>query len=134
MIAIDLSTAGNWAERRGLAYTSFMDLAKKPEVAGLIVDEILKINATLPVETRVRRMLLLQKELEADDNEMTRTRKVRRSFVMEKYAPVIEAFYAGGKSAEVTMDITYEDGRKSQLVSQLVIVEVPPIAPTRKAA
>ena len=138
MIAIDLSTCGNWAERRGLAYTSFMDLTRKPEVQALIIEETQKINATLPAATRVRRLLLLQKELEADDNEMTRTRKVRRSFVMEKYAPVIEAFYAGGKSAEVTMEITFEDGRKSQLKTALEIVDVPAAAagsgPARKAA
>ena len=124
MIAIDLSTVGNWAERRGLAYTSFMDLTKKPEVAGLIIDEIHKINATLPAKSQVRRMLLLQKELEADDNEMTRTRKVRRSFVMEKYAPVIEAFYNGGKQVQVTMEITFEDGRKSDLTTNLMIEDV----------
>ncbi len=128
MIAIDLSTAGNWAERRGLAYTSFMDLAKKPEIQSLIIEEIQKINATLPEATRVKRMLLLQKELEADDNEMTRTRKVRRSFVMEKYAPVIEAFYAGGRHAEVTMEITFEDGRKSQLKTDLAIIDVHAVA------
>ena len=82
-------------------------------------------NATLPAKSQVRRVLLLQKELEADDNEMTRTRKVRRSFVMEKYAPVIEAFYNGGKQVQVTMEITFEDGRKSELKTDLTIEEVP---------
>ena len=134
MLAIDLSTTGNWAERRGLPYTSFVDLAKKPEVHALITDEVVKINATLPGAVQVRRILLLQKELEADDNEMTRTRKVRRGFVMEKYAPVIEAFYSGGKSAEVTMEITFEDGRKSLMQSNLVILDVPAAAAGRKAA
>ena len=135
MLAIDLSTTGNWAERRGLPYTSFVDLAKKPEVQALITDEVGKINATLPEAVQVRRILLLQKELEADDNEMTRTRKVRRGFVMEKYAPVIEAFYSGGESAEVTMEITFEDGRKSQIKSNLVIVDVPAaVAGRTKAA
>ena len=134
MIAVDISTAGAWAERNNLAYTSFMDLAQKPEVQGLIIDEILKINATLPEATRVRRMLLLQKELEADDNEMTRTRKVRRAFVAEKYAPVIVAFYNGGMSAEVTMEITFEDGRKSLLKNALAIVDVPALPAARKAA
>ena len=89
MIAIDISTVGKWAEQNSLPYTSYMDLARKPEVARLIVEEVAKINATLPEATRVRRIVLLNKELDADDAEMTRTRKVRRAFVAEKYAPVI---------------------------------------------
>ena len=92
-----------------------MDLARKAEVARLVIDEVAKINATLPEATRVRRIVLLNKELDADDAEMTRTRKVRRAFVAEKYAPVIAALYDGAKETQLTMDITYEDGRKSQL-------------------
>jgi long-chain acyl-CoA synthetase len=121
MVAIDFSTVGNWAERRGLAYTSFMDLSRKPEVAELIAEEVAKVNATLPGPTRVRRFLLLNKELEADDAEMTRTRKVRRRFVTDKYANVVEAFYGGADQVEVTMEITFEDGRKSILKSTLAI-------------
>ena len=79
MIAIDMQTVGTWAEKQGLAYTSFMDLSRKPEVAGLIGAEIAKANATLPDVQQVKRFLLLNKELEADDAEMTRTRKVRRA-------------------------------------------------------
>ncbi|WP_291846308.1 AMP-binding protein [Bradyrhizobium sp.] len=121
MIAIDLSTVGAWAERRGLAYSSFMDLSCKKEVAALIMDEIAKINMTLPKSTRVRRMLLLNKELEADDAEITRTRKVRRGFVAEKYANVISALYGDAKEVEVTTEITFEDGRKSTLRSVIAI-------------
>src|SRR5262249_1948456 len=84
MIAIDINTVGNWAERRSLAYTSYMDLSGKPEVRTLIRDEIRKCNETLPEAGKVRRFLLLTKDLEADDAEMTRTRKVRRRFVAEK--------------------------------------------------
>jgi long-chain acyl-CoA synthetase len=124
MIAIDISTVGKWAEQRSLAYTSFMDLARKPEVARLIVDEVTKINATLPETIRVARIVLLNKELEADDAEMTRTRKVRRGFVAEKYAPVIKALYDGSKETELTMDITFEDGRKTQLTTKLVVYDV----------
>ena len=134
MIAIDMETVGSWAERQNIAYTSFMDLARKPEVAGLIIDEVVKINATLPEPTRVRRMLLLNKELDADDNEITRTRKVRRSYVAEKYAPVIQAFYDGRSNAEVTIEITFEDGRKSQLTSDITIHDVAPAGRARAAA
>jgi long-chain acyl-CoA synthetase len=133
MIAIDLSTTGAWAERRRLPYSSFMDLSRKPEVAALIMEEIAKINTTLPEPNRIRRFLLLNKELEADDAEITRTRKVRRGFVAEKYASVIEAFYSGAKNVEVTMDITFEDGRKTTLTSNIAIHGEGPAA-GRKAA
>ncbi|HRD74845.1 MAG TPA: AMP-binding protein [Hyphomicrobiaceae bacterium] len=134
MIAIDLSTAGTWAERKGLAYTSFMDLARKPEIAGLIIEEVGKINATLPEATRVKRILLLNKELEADDAEITRTRKVRRGFVAEKYAKVIEAFYGGAKEVDLETEITFEDGRKRTLTATIDIHDVPATASARKAA
>jgi long-chain acyl-CoA synthetase len=135
MIAIDISTVGKWAEQRSLPYSSFMDLARKPEVAQLIVEEVAKINATLPDTSKVRRIVLLNKELEADDAEMTRTRKVRRTFVAEKYAPVIKALYAGAKETELTMDITFEDGRKTTLTAQLAVHDVvPPGASNRLAA
>ncbi len=124
MVAIDMETVGSWAERQNIAYTSFTDLAAKTEVARLIEQEIEKINATLPAATRLRRFLLLSKELDADDNEITRTRKVRRSYVAEKYAPAIDAFYGGGSNAQVTMEITFEDGRKSEMTSDLVIRDV----------
>jgi long-chain acyl-CoA synthetase len=133
MIAIDLSTVGNWAERRGLAYTSFMDLSRKPAVAKLVEEEIGKINATLPAALRVTRFLLLNKELEADDAEMTRTRKVRRRFVAEKYANVIDAFYGGADRVDVSVEITFEDGRKNMLTATIDIHGVPPAAMARVA-
>ncbi|MFV0297718.1 MAG: AMP-binding protein, partial [Hyphomicrobiaceae bacterium] len=134
MVAIDMETVGNWAERRNITYTSFTDLSGKPEVASLIDEEIVKINATLPETTRVRRFLLLGKELDADDNEITRTRKVRRGYVAEKYAPAIQAFYGGARSAQVTVEITFEDGRKSDLTSDLVIHDIDTGVAVRPAA
>jgi long-chain acyl-CoA synthetase len=124
MIAVDMSTVGKWAEAQSLPYTSFMDLAGKPEVARLIVDEVHKINKTLPESSRVSRFVLLNKELEADDAEMTRTRKVRRGFVAEKYAAVVAALYQGASEARLTMEITFEDGRKSSLTSTLAVHDV----------
>ena len=134
MLAIDMTTVGKWAEGRSLPYTSYMDLAGKPEVARLIVEEVGKINATLPGSTKVARIVLLNKELDADDAEMTRTRKVRRGFVAEKYAPVIAAFYEDGKEASLTMDITFEDGRKSTLTSTLTVHDIAPDKSKRLAA
>ena len=124
MIAVDMSTVGKWAEGQSLPYTSFMDLAGKPQVARLIIAEVVKINKTLPESSRVRRVVLLNKELEADDAEMTRTRKVRRGFVAEKYAPVVAALYEGASEARLTMEITFEDGRKSSLTSTLAVHDV----------
>jgi long-chain acyl-CoA synthetase len=101
-----------------------MDLARKPEVARLVIEEVAKINTTLPETTRIHRVVLLNKELEADDAEMTRTRKVRRAFVAEKYAPVIEALYNGASETHLTMDIIFEDGRRSSLTTTLAVHEV----------
>jgi long-chain acyl-CoA synthetase len=126
MIAIDMQTVGTWAEKRGLAYTSYMDLSRKPEVAGLMGEEIAKANASLPDVQQVKRYLLLNKELDADDAEMTRTRKVRRRFVAEKYASVIDAFYGAKDQVDVTMEITFEDGRRSTLNSTIAIHDVLP--------
>lgn len=126
MIAIDMSTVGKWAESRSLPYTNYMDLSRKPEVAGLVASEVQKINATLPGALQIRRIVLLSKDLDADDAEMTRSRKVRRSFVAEKYAPVTDAFYGGGHEARLTMDITFEDGRKSSLAATLAVHDVAP--------
>jgi long-chain acyl-CoA synthetase len=124
MIAIDLNTVGNWAERRGIPYTSYADLSQKAEVCGVIREEIRKGNETLPESTRIRRFLLLTKDLEADDAEMTRTRKVRRSFVAEKYAAVIDAFYSGGHAVELEAAITYEDGRQGVMKSRVQVEDV----------
>jgi long-chain acyl-CoA synthetase len=124
IVAIDLTTVGNWAERRNLAYTSFQDLSAKPEVRQLIGEEIAEVNASLPDAARIHRYLLLNKEFDADDNEITRTRKIRRRFVADKYAAVIEAFYRGDREVEVTTEITYEDGRKGALTSTITIEDV----------
>jgi long-chain acyl-CoA synthetase len=128
MVAIDPSTVGSWAERRGLAYTSYMDLSQKAEIRALIRDEIRRGNETLPETQKVRRFLLLTKDLEADDAEMTRTRKVRRRHVAEKYAPVVDAFYAGRGSVELTTAITYEDGRQGMLRSTVQIEDAEEVA------
>jgi long-chain acyl-CoA synthetase len=134
MVAVDINTVGKWAEDNSLPYTSFMDLAGKPQVAALVVAEVAKINATLPASLRVHRIVLLNKELEADDAEITRTRKVRRGFVAEKYASVITALYDASKDARLTMQITFEDGRKSSLTSTLAVQDITPAANKQMAA
>jgi long-chain acyl-CoA synthetase len=128
IIAIDAATVGTWAERQSLAYTSFQDLCARREVRALVADEIRRVNAGLPPAIRVCRFLLLNKEFDADDDEITRTRKIRRRFVAEKYAAIVEAFYRGAAEVEVSAAFTYEDGRKSVLRSTIAIVDLDGLA------
>jgi long-chain acyl-CoA synthetase len=137
IVAIDASTVGKWAERHNVSYTSFQDLSARPEVLGLIRDEIRKCNTGLPEATRIRRFLVLNKEFDADDDEITRTRKIRRGFVTEKYGAVLHAFYGGDEAVELSTEITYEDGRKAVLQSRLMIGDVdeaasPAATPSRR--
>jgi long-chain acyl-CoA synthetase len=116
LINIDLASVGNWAERRNLAYTSYTDLAQKPEVYDLIRQEVVRVNKSLLEEealrgAQIRRFLLLHKELDPDDQEITRTRKVRRGFIAQKYGPLIEALYSDRDHVDVEAQVTYEDGR-----------------------
>ena len=121
MIAINGETAGTWAERQGIAYGSYQDLSANPRVRALIRDEVRKCNAGLPEAARIRRFMLLNKELDPDDNEVTRTRKIRRRFVGEKYKAVVDALYGGRSDVELVADITFEDGRKSTIRSNVAI-------------
>ncbi len=124
MIAMALVPVGNWAERRGLAYTSYQDLSQKPEVRALIRAEVAKCNAGLPAATRVRRVLMLAKDFDADDAEITRTRKLRRGFISEKYAQAIDALYSGKTETALATEITYEDGRRATVTATVAIEDV----------
>jgi long-chain acyl-CoA synthetase len=128
LINIDLASVGNWAERRGLAYTSYTDLAQKPEVYELIRQEVVRVNRSLLEEetlrgAQIRRFLLLHKELDADDQEITRTRKVRRGFIGQKYAPLIDALYSGADHVKVEAQVTYEDGRTGTVRAEVRVAE-----------
>jgi long-chain acyl-CoA synthetase len=129
-INIDMGSVGNWAERRGLPYSGYTDLAAKPEVYALIRECVEKANAELAQEpgvaaSQIRRFLILHKELDADDGEMTRTQKVRRSTVAERYALLIEALYDGSTHCHIATEVTFEDGRKGVVEGDLRIVDVP---------
>ncbi|HLN93205.1 MAG TPA: AMP-binding protein [Thermoanaerobaculia bacterium] len=121
MICIDYPNVGKWAESRRLSYTTYTDLAAKPEVLELLAKEVEKVNATLPETTRVKKFVPLYKELDADDDELTRTRKVRRAFVGERYKHVIEAMYAGENSIPIDATIKYQDGKTSRIKTLLTI-------------
>ncbi len=125
-IDIDYGAVGNWAERRHIAYTSYTDLAQKPEVYDLIYNEILRVNKSLSQDeqlkdAQIKRFLLLHKELDPDDGEITRTRKVRRKFVAEKYTKLIDALYSDQDSVDVDATFTYEDGRTTTMKANLRI-------------
>ena len=121
MLAIDFDTVSNWADRRNVPYTNYVDLTGKDEVRSLIFEEVRKINLGLPDVSRIQRFLLLTKDLDADDNEITRTRKLRRSYIAEKYAPVIAAIYGDAPDVDLELDVTFEDGTRSMVESHLVI-------------
>jgi long-chain acyl-CoA synthetase len=121
MVAIDFDAVGNWADKSNMPYTNYVDLASKEEVRTLIAEEIRKINIGIPEISKVKRFLLLTKDLDADDNEVTRTRKLRRSFIAEKYGPVVEAFYGGANDVELKLEVTFEDGTRSEVDSHLII-------------
>ncbi len=128
MVNIDMENVGKWAERRQIAYTTYTDLAQKPEVYDLIGREVERVNRDLPEATRIRKYLLLHKELDPDDEEVTRTRKVRRKFVAEKYANIIQALYGDGELVPVSSVITYQDGRKATIQTELQIRTIGRIA------
>ncbi|WP_420448878.1 AMP-binding protein [Candidatus Palauibacter sp.] len=121
IIAIDFENAGQWAERHQLAYTTFTDLSQKGEVYDLVKAHVESVNADVPEAARIRRFLLLHKELHADDAELTRTRKVRRRFIAERFEPLIAALYGDDDSVAVDMEITYQDGRTANVKHDLRI-------------
>jgi long-chain acyl-CoA synthetase len=126
LININLTSVGSWAERRGIAYTSYQDLAGKPEVYDLIRAEVERVNRSLAEEAelrgaQIRRFLLLYKELDPDDQEITRTRKVRRGFIAQKYGAMIEALYADVDHVDVEAQVTYEDGRTATVRADVQI-------------
>jgi long-chain acyl-CoA synthetase len=138
-INIDMEAVGNWAERRGIPYSGYTDLAAKPEVYEMIAECVEKVNADLSNEalmsgTQIHRFLVLHKELDPDDDELTRTRKVRRRFVAEKYKVLIDALYAGKQSQYIETQVKFEDGRQGKVAADLRILDVTTYSNLKKAA
>ena len=125
MINIDMDVLASWAERRSLAYTGYTDLAQNPATYQLVHDEIQRTNETLAPSQRVKRFVILHKELDPDDAEITRTRKLRRGFINERYAPIIAALYdRRAATIAVRATVIYEDGRTSETERQVRIMDV----------
>jgi long-chain acyl-CoA synthetase len=121
MINIDFANVGKWAETRQIPYTTYADLAQQPEVYGLVCTEVARTNADLPPAARIERFLLLHKELDADDAELTRTRKVRRGYVAQRYEQIISALYGNEDDLEFETTIAYQDGRTALINTRLRI-------------
>ncbi|QUS55322.1 AMP-dependent synthetase/ligase [Pseudovibrio brasiliensis] len=125
-VNIDLVAVGNWAERNNIAYASYQELAAHPDVYKTIQSHVDQVNKDLSEEpmmagAQIKRFLVLHKELDPDDGELTRTQKVRRNFVADRYAPLIEAFYAGETSKHVVTEVTFEDGRQGSIEATVEI-------------
>ena len=136
MLNIELTSVGNWAERNGISYGSYQELAGNPRVYDLISGHVDEVNRILAAEPRmagaqIRRFLILPKELDADDGELTRTQKVRRSFIAERYAPLAKGLYDGSEIADISTEVTFEDGRKGVISGRVKIMDLQPHAPAK---
>lgn len=134
ILCIRYSMVSKWAEARGLAFTTYTNLSALPEVYTLIQGEVDKVNTSLPPAQRIARFLLLYKELDADDGELTRTRKVRRAVIDERYAPIIEALYTGKGRVEMETEVTFEDGRTGKIRADMAIQDLASGVDTLQAA
>ncbi len=139
MINIDFDAVGNWAERRNLPYAGYTDLAQKPEVYQLIRECVEKVNADLAADallagSQVSRFLVLHKELDADDGELTRTNKVRRGYIAEKYDVLVDALYGGKTEQYIETQVKFEDGRTGSVSATLRIMDAKTFAPVKAAA
>jgi len=141
MLNIDLVAVGNWAERNNVVYGSYQELAGHPQVYDMLAQHVAEVNRSLAEEqamagAQIRRFLILHKELDADDGEVTRTQKVRRNFIAERYATLIDALYSGAPAADISTEVTFEDGRKGVLSARVKIrdAETVPAAPALERA
>ena len=139
MLNIDLTAVGNWAERHNVSYASYQELAGLPAVGDMLQKHVEDVNAILAGEPRmagaqIKRFLILHKELDADDGELTRTQKVRRSFIAERYAPLVTALYDGTIEKDISTQVTFEDGRTGVISARLKIRDVKTFPARRNGA
>ena len=138
---IDLNAVGNWAERNNVAYASYQELASHPRVIEMMKAHVAEVNASVAEDEmlsgcQVHRFIVLHKQLDADDGELTRTQKIRRNIIAEKYSDLIGALYDGSKTISTETEVTYEDGRKGSIRATLEVIDakVAPIAAMKVAA
>ena len=136
---IDLTAVGNWAERNNVVYASYQELAGHPQVYEMMAKHVDEVNRSLAAEpmmggAQIKRFLILHKELDADDGELTRTQKVRRGFIAERYAPLVEALYNGSTQADISTEVTFEDGRKGVISATVKVADAKVYPVTAPAA
>jgi len=124
IINMDFESVGKWAESNQLSYTTFVDLSQREEVSNLLRKDLVRVNNTLPEESRIKKYVILHKEFDADEGELTRTRKLRRSFLQERYKDLIEAIYGNKMEMPVVTEVKYRDGRKAMVETNLKIRSV----------
>ncbi len=142
MLNIDLTAVGSWAERNNVVYSSYQELAQHPLVLDMIEKDVAEVNRDLAQDkvmagTQIKRFLILHKELDADDGELTRTQKVRRGFIAERYAALVTALYDGSSEADIATEVTFEDGRKGTIKARVKVRDMksaPATPPMEKAA
>jgi long-chain acyl-CoA synthetase len=135
MLNIDPVAVANWAERNNIAYASYQELAGHPLVYDMVAEDVAEVNRSLAKEkvfaaAQIRRFLILHKELDADDGELTRTQKVRRRFIAERYMPLVTALYNGSHEADISTEVTFEDGRKGTIAARVKIRDLQAIGST----
>jgi len=124
VLIIDFESVGKWAEDNHINYTTFVDLSQKIEIGQLLLEDINRVNADLPEESRIKKYVLLHKEFDPDEAELTRTRKLRRGFMAERYKNVIDAIYESKSGVDIEASVTYRDGRKGVVKTMLNIWSV----------
>ena len=124
IICIRFSVLSKWAEQKKIAFTTYSDLASKPEIEKLLISEVKKVNKSVPIKQNIRKFVLLYKEFDADDDELTRTKKLRRNYVIKKYDDIVKAIYGKEKSIKVDTVINLQDGGKQRIKTELNIVNM----------
>jgi len=124
IIVIDFQNVSRWAEKNGITFTTYVDLSQRPEIYNIIREEIARVNRSLPEYSRVKKFVILHKEFDADEAELTRTRKLRRGALQKKYSDLLEAIYGDRRKVMVSAEVKYRDGRTSTIETELKVSEV----------
>jgi long-chain acyl-CoA synthetase len=124
VININFTMVGKWAERHHVPYTTFVDLSQRPGVADLVRKDLVRVNSYLPEQARVKKFVLMHKEFDPDEAELTRTRKLRRDFIERKYQDLIQSMYEGLNEVPIQANVTYRDGRQGIVSTTIKVREV----------
>ncbi|MEO1290610.1 MAG: long-chain fatty acid--CoA ligase, partial [Chloroflexota bacterium] len=124
IVVINFENVSRWAEKRGITFTTFVDLSQKPEVYELVKDDIRRVNESLPEQGRLKKFVILHKEFDADEGELTRTRKLKRRTLYQKYNDILEALYGSKNTVRMSAEVKYRDGREGVVETDLVVADV----------